>query len=131
MSSPTAKPPTSFVLPDLQALTPFPASCNPHYAAVAAESSSWIAGFPDVLSDVKRTIFLKSLCELLCAHTYPYAGYEQFRTICDSISMLFIIDEISDDQDEVGAWKTGSALYNARKDPKYEDETTLGKMSIE
>lgn len=122
---------TYFVLPDLRALTPFHASCNPHYAAVAAESSAWIAGYPDVLSELKRTILLKSASELLSANTYPYAGYEQLRTVCDTISMVFIIDEISDDQDEVGARKTGSTLYGAMQDPTYDDGTTLGKMSTE
>ena len=60
----------SFVLPDLHALTPFPASFSPHYSAVSAESLAWFAGFPNALSDAKRAAFLQGMGGLLCAHAY-------------------------------------------------------------
>ncbi|RPD69751.1 terpenoid synthase [Lentinus tigrinus ALCF2SS1-7] len=130
-SESTTLPPASFVLPDLHALTSFPASFNPHYAAAAAESSAWIASFPGALTDatVKRAIFLWCASSLLCAHAYPYADHESLRTTCDFFGLLFTIDEISDDQDEGGARKTGSALYEVMKDPDYDDGSTLCRMA--
>ena len=131
MSSLPTETPSFFVLPDLHALTPFPASFNPHYPVVSAESLAWIASFPNVFLDAKRAAFTQGVGELLCAHAYPYADRERLRTLCDFIGMLFVIDEISDDQDEVGARKTGSALYEVMKNIEYDDGTTLCKMSKE
>lgn len=35
---------------------------------------------------------------LLAAYVYPYASYEKFRLSCDLMNVLFVMDEISDDQ---------------------------------
>ena len=94
-SSTSTSAPKSFVLPDLHAVTPFVGSFNPNYAEVAAESSQWINSH-NVLSDRKRAFFLQGGSELLCAHAYPYADYERFRTTCDFVNLLFTVDEISD-----------------------------------
>lgn len=119
-----------FVLPDLHAVTPFTGSFNPHYSEAAAESSQWINSYR-VLSDRKRAFFLQGGSELLCAHAYPYADYERFRTTCDFVNLLFTVDEISDDQNEKGAHETGLTFYNSMKDLTYDDGTTLCKMTKE
>lgn len=122
--------PTFFVLPELQAATPLEGSFNPHYAEASAESSRWINSFR-VLSDRKRAFFLQGGSELLCAHTYPYADYERFRTTCDFVNLLFTVDEISDDQNGKGAYETGLTFYNSMRDLSYDDGTTLCKMTKE
>ena len=121
---------TSFVLPDLHSVTPFKGSFNPHYIEASAESSEWINSYR-VLSDKKRAFFLQGGSELLCAHAYPYADYEQFRTTCDFVNLLFTVDEISDDQDGKGAHETGLTFYNSMRDLSYDDGTTLCKMTKE
>ncbi|EIW57365.1 terpenoid synthase [Trametes versicolor FP-101664 SS1] len=122
--------PSSFVLPDLHAVTPFKGSFNPHYPEAAAESSEWVNSYK-VLSDKKRAFFLQGGSELLCAHAYPYAGYQQFRTTCDFVNLLFTVDEISDDQNGKGAYETGLTFYNAMSNPAYDDGTVLCKMTKE
>ena len=118
------------MLPDLHAVTPFQGSFNPHYTEASAESSQWINSYR-VLSDKKRAFFLQGGSELLCAHAYPYADYERFRTTCDFVNLLFTVDEISDDQDEKGAHETGLTFYNSMRDLTYDDGTTLCKMTKE
>ncbi|KAH9856523.1 terpenoid synthase [Lenzites betulinus] len=121
---------SSFVLPDLHAVTPFKGSFNPHYTEAAAESSEWVNSY-NVLSDKKRAFFLQGGSELLCAHAYPYADHEHLRTCCDFVNLLFTVDEISDDQNGKGAHETGLIFYNAISNLAYDDGTTLCKMTKE
>ncbi|KAI9000521.1 terpenoid synthase [Trametes punicea] len=122
--------PSHFVLPDLHAVTPFVGSFNANYPEAAAESSDWVNSYR-VLSDKKRAFFLQGGSELLCAHAYPYADYERFRTTCDFVNLLFTVDEISDDQNGKDAYNTGLIFYNAMSNLDYDDGTTLCKMTKE
>lgn len=72
-------------LPDLLSLCPLKGSTNPYYKEVSAEASDWIQSY-NIFTDRKRAHFMLSSNELLASHTYPYAGYEQFRTCCDFIN---------------------------------------------
>ncbi|KAI0325770.1 terpenoid synthase [Cubamyces sp. BRFM 1775] len=125
-----SQPTTSFVIPDLFAITPFVGSFNPHYAKVAPESSAWINSFR-ILSDTKRAFFLQGGSEILCAHAYPYADEERFRGTCDFVNLLFILDEISDDQNSKDASGTGSTFYNTLGNPEYDDGSILCKITQE
>jgi hypothetical protein len=79
-----------YILPDLLALCPFPSGLtNPHYKA-AEESSAWINSY-SVFADKKRATFAQANIELLASHTYPYAGYKQFRTCCDFINFVRLL----------------------------------------
>ncbi|GBE88250.1 Linoleate 10R-lipoxygenase COP4 [Sparassis crispa] len=119
-----------FVLPDLLAVCPFQGSTNPHYTKAAAESSGWINSY-NLFSDRKRAFFIQGSNELLVSHTYPYAGYEQFRTCCDFVNLLFVVDEVSDDQDGKDARQTGNIYLNAMRDSKWDDGSSLAKMTKE
>ena len=121
---------TSFVLPDLHSVTPFKGSFNPHYIEASAESSEWINSYR-VLSDKKRAFFLQGGSELLCAHAYPYADYEQFRTTCDFVNLLFVVDEVSDEQNGTDARSTGRVYLQAMCDPDWDDGSKLSKMTKE
>lgn len=116
-----------FILPDLLSVLPFKGSFNPHYTEAAAASSAWVNQYR-IVSDRKRAFFLQGGSELLCAHAYPYAGYEQLRTCCDLVNILFTVDEISDEQNGKDASATGSILLNALRDPDFDDGSALAKM---
>ena len=122
--------PASFVLPNLHAVCPFKAGTNPHYIKASTESSQWISSFK-IFSEEKLAFFKKSGAELLCSHVYYYTGYEQLRTCCDFVNLLFTIDEISDDQDERGATHTGRVFIESLRDADFDDGSILCKMTKE
>ncbi|OBZ72733.1 Linoleate 10R-lipoxygenase COP4 [Grifola frondosa] len=122
--------PQTFRLPDLLPLCPLKGSTNPHYEAAAAASSAWINSY-NLFSDRKRAFFLQGSNELLVSHTYPYAGYEQFRTCCDFVNLLFVVDEVSDDQNGKDARQTGNVFLNAMRDAEWDDGSPLAKMTKE
>ncbi|KAH9035467.1 isoprenoid synthase domain-containing protein [Lactarius deliciosus] len=121
----------SFYLPDLLVLSkPFKGSTNPHYRKAAAESRSWVNSY-NIFTDRKRAFFIQGYNELLVSHTYPHAGYEEFRTICDFVNLLFVVDEVSDDQNGADARRTGEVYLNAMKYPGWTDGSALAKMTGE
>jgi Terpene synthase family 2, C-terminal metal binding len=121
----------SFYLPDLLALSkPFRGSTNPHYRKAAAESRAWVNSY-NIFTDRKRAFFVQDCSELLVSHAYPHAGYEEFRTICDFVNLLFVIDEVSDDQNGMDARKTGDVYLNAMRHPAWTDGFPLAKMTRE
>ncbi len=99
------------ILPDLVSSCPFKWSVNPHYERARDESGAWIDGFK-VFTDRKRALFNIYNSELLPALAYPYAGFEELRTCCDFINLLFVFDEISDElaEGKLESW----ALYSSR-----------------
>lgn len=128
MSKPAS--PRRFVLPDLPSLCPFQPSTNPHYTRGAAESRAWINAY-DVFTDRKRAFFVQGCNELLVSYTYPYACYEQFRTCCDFVNLLFVVDEVSDEQNGADARRTGEISLNVMRDPSWDDGSKLAKMTRE
>jgi len=122
--------PRQFVLPDLLALTPLKGDTNPHYLKAAAESSAWVNRY-NIFTDRKRAFFIQGSNELLVSHTYPYAGYEQFRTCCDFVNLLFVVDEVSDEQNGRDARQTGNVYLNAMRDPTWDDGSALASMTKE
>jgi hypothetical protein len=137
-----------FYLPDLFSVsTAFSDSINPHYKEAAAESQAWVNKY-NLLPDRKRAFFAQGRSELLVAHAYPRAPFEQLRAVCDLVNLLFVvsslklvlfscrpisikIDEISDDQDGSDARKTGQVYLNAMRDPNWDDGSSLAKMTKE
>lgn len=122
--------PTCFYLPDLLAICPFEDSTNPHYLKAAAESSAWVNSY-NIFDDRKRAYFMQGLSELLVSHCYPNADYEQFRTICDFVNLLFVIDEVSDEQNSKDASATGLVYLNVMLNPNWDDGSSLAKMTRE
>lgn len=122
---------TSFYLPDLLSLSkPFKGSTNPHYRKAAAESRAWVNSY-NIFTDRKRAFFIQGYNELLVSHTYPHAGYGEFRTICDFVNLLFVVDEVSDDQNGADARQTGQVYLNAMRYPGWTDGSPLAKMTGE
>ena len=120
----------SFVLPDLFAVCPLTGSTSPFYTDAARESSAWVNSY-NLFTDRKRAYFIQGSNELLVSHTYPYAPFEQFRTCCDFINLLFVVDEVSDEQDGKGARSTGSVFLNVMRDSEWDDGSPLAKMTRE
>ena len=78
-----------FLLPDLLSICPLKGGTNPYYKEAGAESAAWINSY-NVFTDRKRAHFIQGVNELLVCNTYPYAGYEQFRTCCDFVCCAFL-----------------------------------------
>ncbi len=78
------------VLPDLISTCPFQWSVHPDYERARAESAAWVESF-GVFTDRKGIVFNVSNFELLMALTYPDAGYEEVRTCCDCINIVFFV----------------------------------------
>ena len=129
-SRPTMPMPSKIILPDLLSICPIKGSTSPHYEAAAAESRAWVNGF-DMFHGEKLTFFLTGSNELLVSHTYPYAEYEQFRTACDFVNLLFVVDEVSDDQNGKDARQTGMVYLNVMRDPTWDDGSRLAQMTRE
>ncbi|KAF5366980.1 hypothetical protein D9758_003966 [Tetrapyrgos nigripes] len=119
-----------FTLPDLLAQCPLKGTTNPYYREAGAESSAWINAF-NVFTDKKRAFFALGCNELLVAHTYPYAGYVEFRTCCDFVNLLFVVDEVSDEQNGRDARRTGQIFLDAMTNPDNQDPSTLAQITRE
>ncbi|KAG6854388.1 hypothetical protein C0991_007379 [Blastosporella zonata] len=119
-----------FLLPDLPAACPFDGGVNPHYEKGAAESRAWINSY-NVFTDRKRAFFVLGSNELLVSHVYNYAGYEQFRTCCDFVNVLFVFDELSDEQNGKDALSTGNIFLNAMKHSDWDDCSAFSRMTKE
>ncbi|KIK10094.1 hypothetical protein K443DRAFT_126876 [Laccaria amethystina LaAM-08-1] len=119
-----------FVIPDLFACCPLQDATNPFYLEAAAESRAWINSY-DIFTDRKRAFFVQGANELLCSHVYAYAGYEQFRTTCDFVNLLFVLDEVSDDQNGKDARATGRIFVQAMQDTSWDDGSVLAKITKE
>nr|UPX76565.1 putative 1,10 3RNPP carbon cyclization sesquiterpene synthase 147 [Hypholoma fasciculare] len=115
-------------IPDLFASCPLKPSTNPSYKEAAAESRAWINSY-NVFADRKRADFIQGQNELLCSYAYAFAGHEQFRTTCDFVNLLFVVDEVSDDQTGQDARKTGQVYVNATKYVDWDDGSKLSKIT--
>lgn len=123
--------PSHFVLPDLFSLSSaFQYASNPFWKRGAIESRRWVDSYA-VFADRRRAFFLQGQSELLCSHSYPYAGYEEFRTCCDLVNLLFVIDELSDEQCHSDARRTGDIFLQAMRDPTWSDGSKLARMTAE
>ena len=85
----------------------------------------------NVFSDRRQAFFVQGQSELLVSHAYCFAEYHEFRTICDFVNLLFVVDEVSDDQDGKGARRTGEVFLNAMRYPDWDDGSALAKMTRE
>ncbi|KAF8348882.1 isoprenoid synthase domain-containing protein [Amanita rubescens] len=117
-----------FILPDLKSQCPFKGSVNPYYLDASAESRAWINSF-NVFTDRKQAFFIQGCNELLVSHTYPYAGYEQFRTACDFVNLLFVIDELSDDMNGADARSILHTYICALQDPDWDDGSVVAQIT--
>jgi hypothetical protein len=127
-----AQSPTHYVLPDLFSIsTPFfRDATNPFWKRAAAESRRWVNSYA-VFADRRRAFFFQGQSELLSSHTYPYAGYQEFRTCCDLVNLLFVIDELSDEQCYGDALQTGDIFLRVMRDPSWSDGSKLARMTAE
>ena len=119
-----------FILPDLISQCSFTLTSNPHYARCQAESSAWVESFNVFINPRKRLALRLADSELLCAYAYPYADYEALRICCDFVNLLFIIDEISDDQSGSDAKATGDVYLDVLND-RVVPNSELARMSYQ
>ncbi|KAI0675470.1 terpenoid synthase [Trametes maxima] len=98
-------------LPETMARWPFPRRINPHFPVVAEESTAWLQSFK-ALSPAAQRAFDRGNFGLLTALVYPTLGRAQYRIACDTMNMLFLYDDYTDDMDEAGV----AALFEAAMD---------------
>ena len=115
---------TSFVLPDLHALTPWPGGFNPHHARFADEGPARTALYA-YLPERKQAFFRQKTGELLAAYSFPQGSFERLRVIRDFIDLLYVVDLTTDDQAGEAAWGTGLTFYNSLRDEKFDDGSHL------
>ena len=118
----------SYILPDLLSLLPYHISISPHFEQAAIESSEWLHKFVDIIPPHKRAFFEQRGGELLSGYAYHYADPESLRAIMDFINLLFVYDDIGDDQNGKEAHKTGLILLNAFREPGGNDGSPLVQM---
>ncbi|KAK7463069.1 hypothetical protein VKT23_007655 [Stygiomarasmius scandens] len=126
----TISKPQQFVVPDLFASCNIEGAKNPYCQKAGEESTAWLIGH-GILTDNKRATVVSGLNELLVARAYPFAGYEQLRTCCDFVNLLFAVDELSDEQSSKDARVTLEKFLNALKDPNNQDSSPLATMTKE
>lgn len=117
------------VLPDLIGLVPFPCSGNPHSEQAGAESVAWIDRY-DVFRDSNRATFMQLRGNVMVSRGYPFADLDATRICCDVINLLFLLDEVSDEQDGAGARQTGYIFLKAMSDEPC-DGSLLSRMTKE
>lgn len=120
--------PTAFIIPDLHVLCSFRFQGSSHYTKATSESLAWVDRF-NILSDEKLATFKKADAGLLCSYAYHYADYDEFRTCCDFLNLLYVFDVTSDDQTGADASHTGHILLKALRDPDFEDGSVLCAMT--
>lgn len=122
---------TVFYLPDLLPISAsFTLGLNPHYAQMAAESRAWLTAHK-VLSERTLAMFTKANMEQLVARCYPSAPFYEFRTVCDFVCLLVVIDEMSDEQTGARALRTGESFLNVLRDPSSDDGRPLAQITRE
>jgi len=122
---------TQYTLPDLLSLCPFEFSKpNPHLEECNAESMAWVTNF-NILNDKHIAIMEKSQTSLISALTYPYAGREDFRMICDFINLLFILDHLSDDMHGKDARGACEVFYQVMANPDFKHDSLLERVTLE
>ena len=106
----------NFCLPDLFALTPFSTleGCHESYVREDRSSTEWALGY-SILPDHKSNRIYESEAELLAnlAYNDPSTTKERLRIIGDYLVLLVVIDELTDEQDAVGANATREAFSKA------------------
>jgi len=117
-------------LPDLERISPFPSSLNPHFGSVASESKAWADSF-GILSACQQRRFSAASPGLLAAHAYPYADREGYRTACDYMNTTFILDDYSDDEGGKGTRAMSDSFMNALKGPSWDDGTDFARLARE
>ncbi|EPQ55293.1 terpenoid synthase [Gloeophyllum trabeum ATCC 11539] len=119
-----------YCLPDLFAICRRKCSVNPHYERAGAESSAWVIS-QQLFPNKRRLAFVLGNNELLASRAYPRADYDRLRTCLDFINLLFVVDEISDEQSGEDALKTGLIVIKTMQDPSYADDSQVAKITRE
>ena len=73
---------------------------------------------------------MQSSTELFASYTYPYASYEDFRTLSDCMNLLWNVDEMLDDQHLPEVRNTADIFLKAMEG-SLQDDSSIVRMTIE
>lgn len=122
--------PAKVIIPDLVSECPFPLRCGAGGASAGESSNAWLSARMSLGS--KKRVKLQGLkCGLLTAMTYPDAPLYQLRTVCDFLSYLFHLDDLSDGMDRFGTLGARKVVIASMCDPTFDSGTKLGRMARE
>jgi hypothetical protein len=103
---------TTFQLPDLFKDWPLPRTINPHHEEIASISADWIDSYK-AFSPRRRIAFRKAAFGLLASLACPLANREHLRAGCDLMNVVFVFDDISDEQCESDVRKESDLIMDA------------------
>ncbi|KAL5535013.1 hypothetical protein ACEPAF_3104 [Sanghuangporus sanghuang] len=118
-----------FKIPDLISLTPFLwIGCNPLYSCTDMESTKWM-GNHGVLSNAKQAQLVATQAELLGAYVYPYAEIDSLRIATDLLTIMFALDEVTDDQAAKEALATRNTFVKALTSESNDDTSPIAMFT--
>ena len=118
-------------IPDLISLTPFQwDGCNPLYSSADRASTQWMVAH-GVLSDSKHVQLDATNPDLLGAYVYPYADAKSLRIATDVLTILFALDEFTDDQGAQEASVTRDIFARALRGDSSDDTSPISTFTRE
>ncbi|EJC98233.1 terpenoid synthase [Fomitiporia mediterranea MF3/22] len=116
------------VIPDLVSDCPFKLRLNPNGPEVGAQSDAWL--YSQGSLGARKFMKLRGLkCGLLSAMTYPVAPANELRVVCDFLSFLFHLDDLSDDMNNSETLDTRKLVIGSIYDPGFAADTKVGRMA--
>ena len=123
--------PIQFIIPDLFSACPFQSSLSsPYYNEAIAASTAWANSY-DMFTERQRVQLNMSPGPFLASRCYPYAGVEQSRVACDFLNILFIVDDMTDDEDREGVLLMGQIWVRTLVDADWDAGSEFARFSRE
>ena len=104
--------PTEFYLPNFLQICDYSWSLHSDHGQVENESTAWATGY-GVFKNKTRARLIQLNTGLLCGYVYPYASHDNLRIACDFVNLLFVLDDMSDEQTCAEAQKTGDVFLQS------------------
>jgi hypothetical protein len=134
--------PRQFRLPDLLASCPLKDATNPYYKEASAAMTFLRTENGLSLSRARMNSFVHMYTLMLVTNSfarlailYVFVLRLLFKRIkidfVPQVNLLFVVDEVSDDQNGMDARTTGRIFVNAMKYPKWDDGSKLARITKE
>ena len=102
---------------------------NQYFNQVEKQSTDWMLSY-GAFDERVRERLVSTNAGLLAVYVYTYADYDALRTCSDFFNLLFMLDEVSDDQDVTGVRETRDAFVNALNGT-YDEESVVSRSTRE
>ena len=100
-------------IPNFFSFTPFRwQGVNPHHSPTIKTTKEWVLSHGS-LDEVKQRKIDDAKCELFGAATYPYVDLDMLYVLNDSVVIVLLLDEITDELDYEGVLAVKETTLNA------------------